>query len=83
MVRLDAGRPTWQRSTGSSLDHDAVGHVVNPRILEVQLKKLAKLDRAIAVKSIDAEGLEEPAKLRRRRARLTERWPRPSAVLHH
>jgi putative transposase len=68
MVGLDAGLThlaTLDRVVGGLTDE--VGHIANPRVLENQLKRLAKLDRAW---SRTQKGSKNRAKLRRRRARL-------------
>jgi len=60
---------------------DADGHIANPRILESQLKRLAKLNRACARTE---RGSKNRAKLRRRRARLHGRIAKTrSLYLHH
>ncbi len=60
---------------------DPAGHITNPRILESQLKRLAKLNRAWARTT---PGSRNRAKLRRRRARLYGRIGKTRALyLHH
>jgi putative transposase len=60
---------------------DEAGHFANPRILENQLKRLAKLNRAW---SRTKQGSKNRAKLRRRRARLLGRIAKTRALyLHH
>ncbi len=60
---------------------DEAGHIANPRILENQLERLAKLNRA---SSRTKQGSKNRAKLRRRRARLLGRIATTRALyLHH
>jgi putative transposase len=60
---------------------DAAGHVANPRVLERQLQRLAKLDRVWARTK---PGSNNRARLRRRRACLHGRIAKTRALyLHH
>jgi putative transposase len=65
---------------------DADGHVANPRVFEAQLKKLARLDRAISRTqrpSRTERGSKNRAKLRRRRARLHGKVAKTRALYLH
>ena len=59
---------------------DAAGHIANPRHIEAQLRRLARLDRAIARAT---KGSKNHAKLKARRAKLYGRIAKTRAgVLH-
>ena len=70
----------------ATLDHpvpgltDESGHIFNPRVLDSQLKRLAKLDRAGARTK---QGSKNRAKLRRRRALLLGRIAKTRALYLH
>ncbi len=82
MVGLDVGLAhlaTLDRPVPGLTDTE--GHIANPRILESQLKRLAKLNRAW---SRTQKGSKNRAKLRRRRARLQGKVAKTRALhLHH
>jgi putative transposase len=80
-VGLDAGLvhlATLDRVVHGLTDH--AGHVANPRVLEAQLSKLAKIDRAL---SRTEKHSKNRAKLRRRRARLHGRIAKTRALYLH
>jgi putative transposase len=59
---------------------DAEGHVANPKVLELQLKRLRRLDRAV---SRAQRGSKNHRKLVRRRARLHGRIAKTRALHRH
>jgi len=88
IVGLDAGLThlaTLDRIVPGLTDDD--GHIANPRVLAAQLKKLAKLDRALSRTkrpSRSERGSKNRAKLCHRRARLHGKVARTRALyLHH
>jgi putative transposase len=88
IVGLDAGLThlaTLDRIVPGLTDDD--GHIANPRVLETQLKKLAKLDRALSrtkVPSRTERGSKNRAKLHKRRARLHGKVATTRALyMHH
>ena len=82
LVGVDAGLvylATLDRAVPSLSDAD--GHVPNPRVLEAQLKRLAKLDRALSQAD---RGSKNRLKLRKRRARLHGTIAKTRALhVHH